>query len=63
MRDFHMSEKEALNYPLDRAFALCNFAIETNPWARVVYDTDGYIAQEVAARRASLNSSARGGAS
>ena len=46
MRDFHMSEEEALNYPLARAFALKNFVIESNPWGRVIYETDGYIAQE-----------------
>jgi hypothetical protein len=47
MRDFGMGEAEALDYPLARAFALCNFATEANPWARVIYETDGYIAQEM----------------
>jgi hypothetical protein len=46
MRDFHMSEDTALNYPLARAFALKNFMIESNPLGRVIYETDGYIAQE-----------------
>jgi hypothetical protein len=47
MRDFHMSEAEALNYPLNRAFALKNFMIESNPHGRVIYETPGYIAQEI----------------
>jgi hypothetical protein len=49
MRDFHMSEERALNYPLNRAFALKNFMIEANPYGRVIYETPGYIAQEVEA--------------
>lgn len=49
MRDFHMSEEAALNYPLARAFALKNFCIESNPLSQVIYETDGYIAQEVKA--------------
>ena len=48
MHDFHMSEEQALNYPLARAFALKNFVRESNPWGRVIYETDGYIAQEAA---------------
>ena len=47
MRDFHMTEEQALEYPLARAFALRNFVIESNPWGRVVYKSDGYIAQEI----------------
>ncbi len=42
-----MSEEQALDYPLNRAFALKNFMIESNPHARVIYETPGYIAQEV----------------
>lgn len=48
MRDFHMTEDQALNYPLARAFALKNFAIESQPWSSVIYETDGYIAQQAA---------------
>ena len=47
MRDFHMSEEQALNYPLNRAFALKNFMIESNPCGRVIYETPGYIGQEM----------------
>lgn len=46
MRDFHMSETQALDYPLDRAFALLAWHAETNPYGRMVRVTDGYIAQE-----------------
>lgn len=46
MREFHMTEHQALNYPLARAFALANFVTERNPWGRIIYETDGYIAQE-----------------
>jgi hypothetical protein len=47
MRDFHMSEEQALNYPLSRAFALKNFVTESNPYGRVIYQTPGYIGQEI----------------
>jgi hypothetical protein len=47
MRDFHMSEEQALNYPLNRAFALKSYMIENNPWGRVIYETPGYIGQEI----------------
>ena len=47
MRDFHMTETAALNYPLARAFALANFAIEANPWSAPVRESSGYIAQEI----------------
>lgn len=47
MKDFHMSENAALNYPLARAFALRNFVIESNPWAKTIYESDAYIAQEI----------------
>jgi hypothetical protein len=47
MRDFHMSEEQALNYPLNRAFALKSWIIENNPWGPVVYETPGYIGQEI----------------
>lgn len=42
-----MSEEQALNYPLNRAFALKNFMIESNPCGRVIYETPGYIGQEM----------------
>jgi hypothetical protein len=48
MRDFHMSEHEAMTYPTDRAFALASWASETNPWATPERASDGYIAQEIA---------------
>lgn len=47
MRDFHMSEEQAMNYPLNRAFALKNFMIESNFSSRVIYETPGYIGQEI----------------
>lgn len=47
MKDFHMSEEQALDYPLNRAFALKNFVIESNPYGRVVYETPGYVGQEI----------------
>jgi hypothetical protein len=47
MKDFHMSEERALDYPLNRAFALKNFVIESNPYGRVIYETPGYIGQEI----------------
>lgn len=46
MRDFHMSEEQALDYPLNRAFALKNFIIESNSCGGVIYVTPGYIGQE-----------------
>jgi hypothetical protein len=46
MRNFHMSEKQALNYPVNRAFALAAFDAETNPACPLERDSDGYLAQE-----------------
>ena len=46
MRDFHMSENTALNYPLNRAFALAAFHAECNPFAPAERSSPGYIAQE-----------------
>lgn len=48
MRDFHMSEDTAMNYPLNRAFALAAFHAECNPFASAERTTPGYIAQEYA---------------
>jgi hypothetical protein len=50
MSDFHMSERRALHYPLCRAFALVAAATEARPMSMSVRSTDGYIAQEAAAR-------------
>jgi hypothetical protein len=47
MRDFHMTETQALDYPLNRAFALKNFMIESSSSTRVIYETPGYIGQEI----------------
>jgi hypothetical protein len=46
MRDFHMTEDQAMNYPLSRAFALAAFHAECNPFAPAERSTPGYIAQE-----------------
>ena len=48
MRDFHMSEKQALRFPIIRAFALDAWNLETNPWASVERLGPGYIWQEAA---------------
>ena len=47
MRDFNMSETEALNYPLIRAFALMAFHQEHHPLCPADRASDGYIAQEI----------------
>jgi len=47
MRDFNMSEAQALDYPTNRAFALAAFHIENNPWANVDRVSAGYVAQEI----------------
>jgi hypothetical protein len=47
MMNFGMSESAALDYPLARAFALRNFCTEQNPWSKTIYESDGYIAQQV----------------
>jgi hypothetical protein len=47
MRDFHMSESDAMNYPLNRAFALMAFHAEHHPMCPGERETDGYIAQEM----------------
>jgi hypothetical protein len=47
MSDFHMSEEQALNYPLNRAFALKSWMIENNSSGRLIYETPGYIGQEI----------------
>lgn len=48
MRDFNMSEKQALRFPIIRAFALDAWNIETNPWCAVERIGPGYIGQEAA---------------
>lgn len=47
MRDFNMSEDQAMSYPTNRAFALAAFHVENNPFAAVDRVGDGYIAQEI----------------
>ena len=47
MRDFNMSEDQAMNYPTNRAFALAAFHVENNPFASVDRASDGYVAQEI----------------
>ena len=46
MRDFHMSENQAMKYPLNRAFALLAFHGVRHPMAQLEIAEDGYIAQE-----------------
>lgn len=46
MRDFHMSEYQAMDYPTDRAWALMAFHAETHPMCPADRVSDGYIAQE-----------------
>jgi hypothetical protein len=53
MRDFHMTETAAMNYPINRALALLSFHIENHPESRPERSSPGYIAQE-AARRAAI---------
>ena len=53
MRDFHMSEAEAMAYPLNRAFALMAFHYENHPMCPGERQTDGYIAQEIERTRQS----------
>ena len=47
MRDFHMSEEQAMNYPVNRAFALLAFHAETHPFCAQDRVSAGYIAQEI----------------
>ena len=47
MRDFSMSETDAMNCPTDRAFALAAFHAETHPALPLERAGDGYLAQEV----------------
>lgn len=47
MRDFNMSEDQALSYPINRAFALAAFHAETNPLCAAERASDGYVAQEI----------------
>ena len=46
MRDFHMSEPQAMKYPLNRAFALLAFHGVRHPMGSMEIAGDGYIAQE-----------------
>jgi hypothetical protein len=46
MRDFHMNEEQALNYPTDRAFALMAFHAQHNPWCSMEPVSDAYLGQE-----------------
>lgn len=46
MREFHMTEKQTMRYPLIRAFALEAWNCETNPWCSVERIGPGYIKQE-----------------
>ena len=46
MRDFHMTEAQAMKYPLLRAFALLAFRSLDNPWCTMEIDGLGYLAQE-----------------
>ena len=46
MRDFHMTETQAMKYPLARAFALMVFRALDNPWCSMEIDGLGYLAQE-----------------
>lgn len=47
MRDFHMNQSDALNFPIVQAFALAAFHAETQPFAQRERVGDGYIAQEI----------------
>lgn len=47
MRDFHMTERDAMKYPLIRAHALCAFTRLNNPWVEMEITGAGYIQQEV----------------
>jgi len=47
MRDFHHTYDQALDCPVNRAFALLAFHAETHPFAAMERASDGYIAQEV----------------
>jgi hypothetical protein len=46
MRDYHMSETTALQYPLIRAFALLAFRAINNGVCEMQIDGLGYLAQE-----------------
>lgn len=46
MRDFNMSESQAMKYPLIRAHALMAFNAMSNPYCEMQIDDLGYIAQE-----------------
>lgn len=51
MHDYHMTEDQAMETPLIRAFAYRAWSIENNPWGGVERATDGYVAQELEARK------------
>ena len=46
MRDFHMSEPQAMKYPLIRAFALMAFHRMNNSFCEMQIDSLGYVGQE-----------------
>jgi len=46
MRDFHMTEIQAMKYSLSRAHALVAFRSMDNPWCEMQIDGLGYLAQE-----------------
>ena len=46
MRDFHMSEAEAMDYPTDRALALQAFHYLKHPMCPLDLAGPGYIKQE-----------------
>lgn len=46
MDNFHMTEDQAMSYPLIKALALAAWKTENNPWCAVQRVGDGYVAQE-----------------
>ncbi len=46
MRDFNMTEDQAMNYPTLRAFALAAFHAENNPHGALERTSPGYLCQE-----------------
>lgn len=51
MMKFHMTEMQALKYPLARGFARCAFAALHNGMVEMEIDGAGYILQEARRRR------------
>ena len=46
MRDFNMTEDQAMTYPTLRAFALAAFHAENNPHGALERTSPGYLCQE-----------------